>query len=286
MPLWAKSVWIFNAIREHGTPSIRRRAECTGLSNSSVHRPLQAAGHRDRSPESGVWETPEGRDWLLRLVVATLCIVGLKRGVGSDTLSEFFGRLHLEAHLGGSPGALRRLTQRLERTIRDTTRAWAQEGIAHGERRPSIGAVDETFLQRMMLVFRDVASGSLLLDEVAADRTCDPWSGGVRARLQTLGAEVASLGSDRATALSKLAQTGRDCLSIPDVFHRSHDLAKGYALAIFSRLRHAQQALTQARERLATAQTSPPGSGQTPLAQAMGENHAGEVQRWQDVRRA
>jgi hypothetical protein len=49
--------------------------------------------------------------------------------------------------------------------------------------------------------------------------------------------------SDRAKALIKLAHTGLGCLSIPDLFHLSHDLAKGYALAIFSRLRHAQQAL-------------------------------------------
>jgi len=177
MTLWAKSVRIFNTIREHGKPSIRRLAERTGLSKSSVHRQLQAAGHRDRSPESGLWETPEGRDCLIRLVVATLFLCGLQRGVGIDTISEFFGRLHLEAHLGCSPGALRRLTQRLERTIMETTRAWDQEGIEHGELRPIIGAVDATFLQRMMLVFMDLASGDLLLEEVAVDRTYDTWSG-------------------------------------------------------------------------------------------------------------
>jgi len=108
----------------------------------------------------------------------------------------------------------------------------------------------------------------------------------VKARLKTLGAEVSSLGSDRAKALIKLAQTGLDCLSIPEVCHLSHDLAKGYSLAIFSRLRAAQQALTQARERLATAQTSHPGSVQTQRAQAMVDTHAAEVQRWQDVRSA
>jgi hypothetical protein len=53
--------------------------------------------------------------------------------------------------------------------------------------------------------------------------------------------------SDRAKALIKLAETGLDCLSIPDLFHLIHDLAKSYSLLIFSRLRQAQQALTQAR---------------------------------------
>ena len=86
MGLWAKSVLIFNALREHGQQSVRRLAECTGLSKSSVHRHLQAINRRDRYPESSLWETEAGRNWLIRLVVATLLVFGLKRGVGAETL--------------------------------------------------------------------------------------------------------------------------------------------------------------------------------------------------------
>ena len=80
MGLWAKSVVIFNAIREHGKQSIRSLAARTGLSKSSVHRHLQAVDRRDRYPESSLWETQAGRTWLIRLVVATLFVFGLKRG--------------------------------------------------------------------------------------------------------------------------------------------------------------------------------------------------------------
>ena len=118
----------------------------------------------------------------------------------------------------------------LERIILDTTAAWEQEGIAHGEIRPIIGAVDETFLQRLMLVFMDLASGYLLMEEVAVDRTYDTWHDVVTARLKTLEVGVLYLVSDRAKALLTLAQRGLDCLSIPDLFHLSHDLAKGYSL--------------------------------------------------------
>ena len=45
--------------------------------------------------------------------------------------------------------------------------------------------------------------------------------------IKTLGTGVLSLVSDRAKALIKLAHTGLGCLSIPDVLHLSHDLAKG-----------------------------------------------------------
>jgi hypothetical protein len=286
MPLWAKSVQIFNSICDNGTQSIRRLAACTGLSKSSVHRHLQALDRRDRYPESGLWETEEGRIWLLRLVVATLFVFGLKRGVGAETLSEFFGRLHLEAHVGCSPSALRSVMHTLERIILDTAAAWEQEGVAHGEIRPIIGAVDETFLQRMMLVFMDLASGYLLMEEVAVDRTYDTWDNLIKARLKTFGVEVSYLVSDRAKALIKLAETGLDCLSIPDLFHLSHDLAKGYALSIFGRLRQAQQALTPVRARLAIARASHPGGPQAQQAQAEVESHEVEVQRWQEVRSA
>ncbi|MFL6180521.1 MAG: winged helix-turn-helix domain-containing protein, partial [Actinomycetes bacterium] len=173
MELWAKSVVIFNAICEHGKQSVRHLAARTGLSKSSVHRHLQAIDRRDRYPESSFWETEAGRTWLIRLVVATLFVFGLKRGVGAETLSEFFGRLRLEAHVGCSPSALRCVMHNLERIILETTAAWEKEGIAHGEIRPVIGAVDETFLQRMMLVCMDLASGYLLMEEVAVDRSYD-----------------------------------------------------------------------------------------------------------------
>src|SRR5215217_6611022 len=286
MGLWAKSVLIFNSLREHGKQSIRSLADRTGLSKSSVHRHLQAMDRRDRSPESSLWETEAGRTWLIRLMVATLFVFGLTRGVGAETLSEFWGRLRLDAHIGCSPSALRTVMHMLERLLLETAAAWEKDGIAHGEIRPVLGAVDETFLQRMMLVCMDLATGSVLMEAVTADRSFDTWYDRANDRLTTLGTEVLYLVSDRAKALIKLAHTGLGCLSIPDLFHLSHDLAKGYSLAIFSRLRQAQQALTQARERLATAQTSHPGSVQTQLAQDMVENREAEVKRWQDVRSA
>src|ERR687887_2578753 len=254
MGLWATSMVIFNAIREYGKQSIRSLADRTGLSKSSVHRHLQAMDRRDRYPESSLWETPAGHAWLIRLVVATLLVFGLKRGVGAETISEFFSRLRVEAHVGCSPSALRHVMHTLERLILETAAAWEKEGIAHGEIRPVIGAVDETFLQRMMLVFMDLATGYLLMEEVAADRSFDTWYDRANERLTTLGTKVLYMVSDRAKALSTLAHTGLGCLSIPDLFHLSHDLAKGYALAIFGRLRQAKRDLEHAQQRLETLQ--------------------------------
>src|SRR5215470_2941376 len=284
MGLLAKSVRICNAIREHGQQSVRRLAERTGLSKSSVHRHLQTIHRRDRYPEAAFWETEAGCTWLIRLVVATLFVFGLKRGVGADTLSEFFGRLHLEAHVGCSPSALRCVMHTLERLLLETAGAWEKEGIAHGEIRPVIGAVDETFLQRMMLVFMDLATGYLLMEEVAADRSFATWFDRANNRLMTLGTEVLYMVSDRAKAQIKLAHTGLRCPSIPDLFHLGHDLAKGYSLGIFGRLRQAKRELEQAKQGLEklqkNTQTAPVQIAQ---AQSRVAACATAVHHWQEV---
>jgi hypothetical protein len=117
MGFWEKSVRIFNDLCEAGTQSVRHLAQHTGVSKSSAHRLTQAMVHRAIHPESWLWETAEGRGWLTRLVVATLYTFGLKRGVGVDTISEFFSPLRLQTQGGSSPGALRGVMQALEQAI-------------------------------------------------------------------------------------------------------------------------------------------------------------------------
>jgi hypothetical protein len=286
MGFWTKSLRIFKSLCENATQSIRQLARETGISKSSVHRLKQAIERRDRSPESWLWETEDGRRWLTRLMVAALYTFGLKRGVGLATLSEFFTHLRLATQVGCSPSALRGVMEVLEAAILETTAAWEREGVAAGEMREIIGAVDETFLERMMLVFIDLVSGYLVFEEVAEQRTYDTWYALVKTRLETLGTEVLYLVSDRAKALIKLAETGLGCLSIPDLFHLIHELVKSYSWAILGRLRHARQALQHAQERLRMCQGSDPSGADAQQAQAVVEACAAQVQHWETVESA
>src|SRR5229473_779458 len=283
MGFWTKSLRIFNCLCDHGKQSVRRIAQKTGFSKSSVHRLQQAMERRGCHPESWLWETEAGRRWLTRLVVATLYIFGFKRGVGLDTMSEFFARLRLERHMGCSASALRGVMHALETAILETTRTWEQGAIAAGEVREIIGAVDETFLERMMLVLQDVPTGYLLFEDVAEDRTYTTWKALVDKRLAALGTGVLSLVSDRAKALIELAEKGLGCLSMPDFFHGMHDLVKSYSLAIGQRVRHAQQELTKAKEALARRQGLPHAAPDAPEAKALVEARQAEVTRWEEA---
>jgi hypothetical protein len=184
MGFWDKSLRIFKSLCDNGTQGVRRIAQQTGLAKSSVHRLKQAIERRDRYPESWLWETEDGRRWLTRLLAATLYTFGLKRGVGIETISEFFTHLRLATQMGCSPSALRGVMQALEAAILKTAEGWEQDGLAGGEVREIIGAVDETFLERMILVFMDLATGYLLLEEVADDRTYATWKTLVDERLK------------------------------------------------------------------------------------------------------
>jgi hypothetical protein len=284
MGFWDKSLQIFKCLCDNATPSVRQLAQQTGLSKSSVHRLQQAMERRNSHPESWLWETAEGRQWLRRLVVATLSIFGLKRGVGLDTMSEFFAHLHLEAQAGCSPSALRSVMQALEAALLETAEAWEKAGSTRDEMREIIGAVDETFLERMMLVFMDLPTGYLLLEEVAEDRTYTTWKGLVDARRKALGAGIRYLVSDRAKALIQLAEQGFECLSMPDFFHVLHELTKSYALAIGRRLHQAYKQLEAAEQALARHLERTSVTPASLQAQAAVEASRTEVRRWEEVR--
>ena len=279
MRFWDKSLLIFKCLCDHGREGVRRIAQQTGLSKSSVHRLTQAMERRGGHPESWLWETEDGRRWLTRLVVATLYTFGLKRGVGGDTMSEFFARLHLEMQVGCSPTALRGVMQALEAAVVETAAVWEQDGCAGGEMREIIGAVDETFLERMILVFMDLSTGYLLVAEVAEDRSFATWQALVEERLKVLGTGVLYLVSDRAKALIQLAEKGLECLSMPDFFHVIHDIVKSYALAIGRHVRQAQPERAKATETL----TRLPAAHGAPEAQALVAAKQAEVQHWEAV---
>jgi hypothetical protein len=173
--------------------------------------------------------------------------------------------------------------QALEAMLLETAAAWEQAGCARGEVREIIGAVDETFLERLILVFMDLSTGYLLLEEVAADRTYATWQALVEERLTALGTHVLYLVSDRAKALIQLAEKGLECLSMPDFFHVLHDLIKSYSLVIGRRLSQARQELTKATEALARRQGLPPATHDDPDGQALVAARQAEVQQWEEV---
>jgi hypothetical protein len=55
--------------------------------------------------------------WLHRLVWAVVYVFGVKRGIGNETLSEFFHLVRLDERIGVSPNALQRLRVQMEAQV-------------------------------------------------------------------------------------------------------------------------------------------------------------------------
>ena len=108
---------VYQATKKLGIFSVRALARATNLSKSSVHRLRQRIKRRHQEPESNFWETPEGFEWLRLLVLATIYVFGIKQGVGSEVLSEFFHLLRLNRQVGVSPTALRQLEAKMRSEI-------------------------------------------------------------------------------------------------------------------------------------------------------------------------
>src|SRR6266540_662169 len=144
-----------------------------------------------------------------------------------------------------------------------------------------VGAVDETFLEQMMLVFQDVPTGDIVQEEVSDDRTYATWKALVDERLKALGTSVLYVVSDRAKALIQLAEKGLECLSMPDFFHLVQEIVKSYSLAVGRRLSQAHKDLKQAEAVLVRH----PGLAQGAEAKAEVEARHVEVPRWEEVQR-
>ena len=165
----------------------------------------------------------------------------------------------------------------------ETAQVWEQEGVAGGEVRESIGAVDETCLEQMILVFQDGPTGSMVQEEVADDRPYPTWKALVDERLQALGTSVLYVVSDRAKALIQRAEQGFACLSRPDFFPCMPDIVQSYALALGRRVRHAPQELLEAQEALARPQGRSHAAPAAPEAPAVVATRHTEVTRWDEA---
>jgi hypothetical protein len=227
---------VFQAFSAKGYLTIRAIAQTTGISKSSVHRHQQALKRRHQHPESEVWESPIGAQWLKRLVIATIFVFCFKRGVGCESLVEFFRLLGLERHMGVSVSSLRQIRTQMETQILDYQRL-QQSQLEHPQTPvEACVSVDETFFDQVVLVMLDLPSGFILVEEMSQDYRYETWQHHTQQALSKLGLNIHYCVSDRAKALVKLALDELGCPSIADLFHALRELSQGIGSELSDRL--------------------------------------------------
>ena len=249
-----RDIKVFSNIQELGKQTIEKIAQATGLHQSSVYRSISAQEKRNKYPESEIWETKVGQEFLQRLVSATVYEFGIKGNQGAERINSYFQHLRIHEHVGVSASSLRTIKREMELEINGyQTEQEEAEREKGGTVKKVVGSGDETwFGEDMYLVLMDLVSGYLIVEEQAVDRTHETWSSKAESRLKKLGLEVKHFVGDRAPALVKLGRETFGCLAGADIFHAQYDLSKWLGRSLHGKLGQACQTYNKAKKKLTT----------------------------------
>ena len=254
MPILSTYRKVVNFFQQAPGASVRAAAAELQMSKSSVHRQQQAQERRQQYPESYLWDSQEGYDFLCRLVTVALYCFGLEKGIGADSLSRFFHALHIQSHIAVSPSKLRHLLACMEDQTIDFEEQ-CQETVKNLDVIPQIVAgADETFFERMILVLMDVASGFIFMEAFSTQRTYNQWMSLLQPHLSAWPVEIKQVVSDQAKALIKLAADGFECLHVPDLFHATQEVVKAMGLPFARQVKQAGDEIDPLRESIQTLQ--------------------------------
>ena len=261
------------SLPQPGHRTIRSIAAETRIPKSSVHRHLSAIGQRNQFPESSLWASPAGEQWLQRLVIAAIYVFGIKRGVGAESLCEFFHKLHLETDIGISVSSLRKIQGLLEAEILTYQKGQHERLSQACTALPKMCVgVDETWFEKTVLVMMELSSGYLLVEEMTESHRYLTWQQSVQPVLKQWQGQIQYCVNDRAKALIKLAQNDLGCPSIADLFHAMRKLTQGLGREMENRLAKRQRRLRDLKE-----QTSPSALEIQTLQREVDQLHAAQA---------
>ena len=240
-----RSSQIYSIIKLPVKYTVRRISELTNIPKSSIHRLVKAILKRNRYPESYFWETQEGYNWLRILIFAVIFLIGINCGIGAETISAFFKMLRLDMHSAVSPTTIRKIRDKMSDLLIEF-KGQQEKNHSPEELLKVVAGVDETFFEKMILIFMDLSSGYIFFEEESQDRSYETWMEKVQSIVKKFGIKIEYIVSDRAKALIKLAVKGIECLSIPDLFHASNEIVKLFGLNLNRRKDNLQCILAKA----------------------------------------
>ncbi|MEL7068044.1 MAG: DUF6399 domain-containing protein [Cyanobacteria bacterium J06581_3] len=220
-----RSLKVADCIKTQTCATVQSISRLTGIHRSSVYRHRQAIARRNQHPESSLWESEVGHQWLVRLVFGLVYYFGIKQGVGAESLSEFIKAVHLDTHVASSPSALRQLKGRVTQVVSDYGEAQAAQCQPKAGEGICVGA-DETFFGLPVLVLIELSSGFIFIETECENRTYQTWMEQVQAWQAQHGWHCHYLVSDGARALVKLAVSGLGCVNVADLFHAMRALSQ------------------------------------------------------------
>jgi len=171
-----KCAAIFTTIKKSGSQSLAQLAKLKEQSKSSLHRQFKKISRRSGSHGAVFFETPEGAKWLRNLTIATVFVFGLKGKVGAPTLALFFDALSLTPYVASSGSSMGRLKQLMMESLVEYEKALKPRLDKLATEIEIITGADETFFDPLMiLLFMELSSGFIFVEEAAENRKAETW---------------------------------------------------------------------------------------------------------------
>ena len=179
-----KKIWqrISNHRQEHPDQSLRQASNELGVSKSMIHRQDQRKTKRNQFDESAFWDSEAGQNFVKRLIVSAIYTFGIKGGVGAGRIEEFMQQIRIGTHAGISESSVYRMMKEIEAAILRykelVERGLQQQAADQLENLEVVLGLDETWLDKMLLVCQELGSGYLFLKLKVPKET--PKAGGNR----------------------------------------------------------------------------------------------------------
>lgn len=225
------------AIKSHGRKSLSKLAQLTGETKSSVHRQIKKINSRSKITGAEFFETFDGEMWLRRLVLAATLVFGLQGNIGEDRLALFFTIINVTSFVGVSASSMGRLKNKMMKMLQ----------IYQKELQPTldnlaghlsiVAGADETFFDRLLiLLFMDLISGYICLEEAAENRKATTWNNKT-ALVRSKFKEILCLASDRAKSLIKFTKDTK-IKSIAELYHIQQSIVRLFRYAFAAKRRN------------------------------------------------
>lgn len=190
----------------------------------------------------GFFESPEGVDFLHRLVTSIIFVIGQLAPCGVRAMSSIFKLSRLDYFVGSSYGSMQKLNLTMEKDI-ITYETKERERLSINMPMKKITTCqDETFHPEPCLVAIEPVSNFILVEEYSQKRDSVSWSMAMNKGLENLSVNVNQSTSDEGTGLVSYVEKELGIHHSPDLFHVQQDLTKATAAPLNAQIRKCENA--------------------------------------------
>ncbi|NEO74504.1 MAG: hypothetical protein F6K52_34875 [Moorea sp. SIO3H5] len=153
--------------RSHPEESVRESANQLGIPKSTVHYHRTRTQKRRQNQETEFWDTEAGQNFIKRLIVSAIYTFGIKGGIGACRIEEFMNQIRMSTHAGVSESSIYRMMKEIEVAILRykelVEQGLTNRAVGQLEELEVVLGLDETWLDKMLLVCQELSSGYLFL---------------------------------------------------------------------------------------------------------------------------